>query len=181
MCTIQLPVFLSALNVQCSFISIFWPCMVNIFTPFVSFIEQTFPACSWLISLCYKDNIKIMDLPQKLLFSPCLQVNAKNWWRMIKHSDFVYIVFIPSLKCRHSTLQQSYYAYQLFIFSHSSSDYAQPIDSPQYSTISTVSYLQPITSLILYWANKNNQWILAHLSKIMFTNSPAFLLILTCS
>lgn len=153
----------------------------SIFTPIVFFIEQTFLACSWLISLCYKDNIKIMDLSQKLLFSTCLQINAKDLWRMINYSDFVYIMFIPSLKCRHSMFHQSYYAYQLFIFSHSSSDYAQLIESPQYSTISTVSYLRLITSLIIYWTNKNNQWILVHFPKIMFTNSPTLLLILTCS
>lgn len=108
-----------------------------------------------------------------------LKANAKDWWRIKKHSEVVYFMFIPYLKSTCSSLQQSYCTYSLCMFSHSPKTIYSLGDSPQGFSIAAIPYLHLITSLIVYWVNRNNQLVLLHLSNIIFTDPSAFLLILT--
>ena len=71
---IQLPAFVSALNVPRSLISIFW-LLWSILTPFVSFMEQTVLVWFMAKSLCYRSNIEIT---QNTSFFLCVQVNAND-------------------------------------------------------------------------------------------------------
>ena len=111
-----------------------------------------------------------------------LQANAKDWWRKKKkkkHSEVLYFMFIPYFKSRRSSFQQSYCTYSLYMFSHSPKTIYSLGDSPQAFSITAITYLHLKASLIIYWVNRNNQFVLLHLSNIIFTNPSAFLLILT--
>ena len=104
-----------------------------------------------------------------------LKANAKDWWRIKKHSEVVYFMFIPYLKSTRSSLQQSYCTYSLCMFSHSPNTIYNLGDSQAFS-IAAIPYLHLIASLIVYWVNRNNQLVLPHLSNIIFTDPSAFLL-----
>ena len=105
-----------------------------------------------------------------------LKANAKDWWRIKKHSEVVYFMFIPFLKSTCSSLQQSSCTYSLCMFSPFSKDYIQPRWLPQAFSIAAILYLHLIASLIVYWVNRNNQLVLPHLSNIIFTDPSACLL-----
>lgn len=104
--------------------------------------------------LCYRNNgLTSNECLFFLLIGKCPGLMEK------KQSD-IYFMFIAYLKSRHSSLQQSDYTYQLCIFSHSPKTMYTLIDSSQPSSISAIPYLQLITSLIVYWANRNSWYFL---------------------
>lgn len=77
-----------------------------------------------------------------------LKANAKDWWKIKKHSEVVYFMFIPYLKSTRSSLQQSYCTYSLCMFSHSPKTRYNLGDSPQAFSITAIPYLHLIAPLI---------------------------------
>lgn len=67
-----------------------------------------------------------------------------------KHNEVVYFMFIPYLKSRRSSFQQSYCTYSLYMFSHSPETIYSLGDSPQAFSIAAIPYLHLIASLIIY-------------------------------
>lgn len=101
-CTILLSSFLYALNIQCSLISVFLFYMVNIYTSCV-FYWTFFSSC--LISVCYRNNGLSSH---ECFFSTYRQMPRTDGELKKKKVRFFYFMFIPYLKSRRSSLQQSY-------------------------------------------------------------------------